>query len=127
VVPLPVGSSTPSLKFGLLATGLACDHGGSAGVRQSGPAVVAEPRPVVGCSRAGWFGSVSSTMCRVKSRNASAWSLPGVHDAAEQAGVLRGVLREHRQLRALTLAEPDQVVAVVVEEALGGVGERATS
>ena len=44
-------------------------------------------------------------------------------DALEQAGELRGVARQQGEDRLAELAEADQVVAVVVEEPGGGVGE----
>ena len=53
--------------------------------------------------------------------------LAGVDDAAEQAGELRRVLREDPQLGRAELAEPDEVVAVVVQEARAVSAKAATS
>ena len=64
-------------------------------------------------------------MCRVKPRNASACRSPALTMPSEQAGVLRRVLGEEAQLGAAEVAESDEVVAVGVEEALGGRGEAA--
>ena len=62
-------------------------------------------------------------MCSVKPRKASACSLPALTMPPGQAGVLRCVLRQQPQLLGAELAEPDDVVAVLVEEDAGVVGE----
>ena len=63
-----------------------------------GPALVAEPRLVLWPVAARLVGQQLEVDVRVKPRNASAWSLPALTMPLDQAGELRGVLREHPQL-----------------------------
>ena len=93
-------------------------------VQAAGPAVLAEARGVARRrTPRGWWGSVSSTMCRVKPRNASAWSLPALTMPRVRQVYSGAYFAKTRSCCRADLAEPDQVVAVVVEEVGGGVGE----
>ena len=112
----------------VVEVGLAADRVGlvprRVGQVQAGrAAVVAEPRRVVGSVAARLVGQRLEDDVQGEAAERLGLELAGVDDAAEQAGELGRVARQHPQLGPADLAEPDQVVAVVVEEGARGAGE----
>ena len=83
LVPLPVGSSTPSSKFGWWRTGLAWVHGGFGRLQAVGAAVVAEPRHVAGRrTPRGWLRQRLEDDVQREAAERLGLELAGVDDAA---------------------------------------------
>ena len=122
-MPLPVGLSTPSSKSGWWSSGLAWLQGGVGQVQADRPAVLAEPGYVALVVAARLVGQRLQHDVEREAAEGLGLQLAGVDDAARQAGVLRCVLRQQPQLLGAELAEADDVVAVLVEEDPGVVGE----
>ena len=82
LVPLPVGSSTPSSKSGWWRTGLACDPRRVGQVQAVRAAVVAEPRDVVGGVAARLVGQRLEHDVQREAAERLGLQLAGVDDAA---------------------------------------------
>ena len=112
-VPLPVGVLTPSSKFGWCRTGLDWLHGALGRCRQFGP----RSSPYTGWSAgrvaARLVGQRLEHDVQGEAAERLGLALAAVDQAAEQAGVLRGVAGEQLRLRPADLPEPDDVVAVL--------------
>ena len=103
-VPLPVGSSTPSLKSGWWRTGLFWFHGGFGRCRQFGPRSSPKRGLSSGVVRARLVGQRLQDDVQREAAERLGLELAGVDDAAGQAGELGGVLREHPQLLVADVA-----------------------
>ncbi len=122
---MPVGSSMPSTKSGCVLSGFSWLQGGAGRRAAVGTAGVAVHGGVLRPVAARLVGQGLEHDVQGEAAERLGLQVTGLDDALEQAGVLRGVLGEEAQLGAAEVAEADQVVAVGVEEALGGRGEAA--